>query len=163
LSELAEGVVCTLIDAATSAFGDLRKGSLFFAVQIYASGHESVPWASAVALGGIADVHSNQSPFSRFQALTCKLSARVFRGGVPVDAKVLGNGIGCLAFGSPLGNRTSTPSFGRPILMPLALARAIPAFVRSLTLWASTFAKEESRASRILRTSSLSVARWGSV
>jgi hypothetical protein len=28
----------------------------------------------------IADVHSNQSPFSRFLALTCKLSARIFRG-----------------------------------------------------------------------------------
>jgi hypothetical protein len=43
-----------------------------------------------------ADVHPNQLSFSRFQALTCKLSARVFRGGVPVDAKVLGDGIGML-------------------------------------------------------------------
>jgi len=59
--------------------------------------------------------------------------------------------------------RTSIPSLGRPILMPLALARFIPAFVRSLIFCASTFANDESRASRMFLTSSLSVARCGSV
>ena len=59
--------------------------------------------------------------------------------------------------------RISIPSFGRPILMPLAFARAIPAFVRSLIFWASSFANDESNASRMFRTSSLSVAKCGSV
>ena len=53
----------------------------------------------------------------------------------------------------------SIPSLGRPILIPLTFALAIPAFVRSLIFCASTFAKDESRARRIFRTSSLSVAR----
>jgi hypothetical protein len=51
--------------------------------------------------------------------------------------------------------RISTASLGLPILMPLAFARAIPAFERSLIFCASTFAKDESKARRILRTSSL--------
>jgi hypothetical protein len=44
-------------------------------------------------------------------------------------------------------------------LIPFALARAMPVFVRSLIFSASTFAKDDSSASRMLRTSSLSVAR----
>ena len=59
--------------------------------------------------------------------------------------------------------RSSIPSLGLPILMPFAFARAMPALVRSLIFCASTFAKDESRASRMFRTNSLSVARWGSV
>ena len=59
--------------------------------------------------------------------------------------------------------RISIPSFGRPIFMPLAFARAIPALVRSLTFCASNFAIDESNARSMFRTSSLSVARCGSV
>jgi hypothetical protein len=59
--------------------------------------------------------------------------------------------------------RISIPSFGRPIFMPLAFARAIPALVRSLTFCASNFANDESNARSMFRTSSLSVARCGSV
>ena len=56
--------------------------------------------------------------------------------------------------------RSSNSSFGRPIFVPFAFARAMPAFVRSLIFCASTFAKDESSAIRTLRTNSLSVARW---
>jgi hypothetical protein len=103
-------------------------------------------------------------PSSRFQALSCKLSARVFRGGVPVDAKVLGNGIGRFPLCSPLDDLLAEfyPEPRAADLCPW-LARAMPAFVRSLIFWASTFAKDESRPSRIFRTNSLSVARCGSV
>ena len=47
--------------------------------------------------------------------------------------------------------RSSIPSLGRPIFKPLAFARAMPAFVRSPIFWASTLAKDESSASRMLR------------
>ena len=53
--------------------------------------------------------------------------------------------------------------FGCPILMPLAFARAIPAFVRSLIFCASNFAKDESNARRtflLARCRSLSEARY---
>ena len=43
--------------------------------------------------------------------------------------------------------RISIPSFGRPILMPLAFARAIPAFVRSLIFCAYNFPNDESNPS----------------
>ena len=58
--------------------------------------------------------------------------------------------------------RIAIPSLGRPILMPLAFARAIPALVRSLIFCASSFANDESNASRTFRTNSLSVAKCGS-
>jgi hypothetical protein len=48
---------------------------------------------------------------------------------------------------------------GLPILAPAAFARAFPAFVLRLIFRASTFASDASKASRIFRTSSLSVAR----
>ena len=59
--------------------------------------------------------------------------------------------------------RISIASFGRPIVMPFAFARAMPDFVRSLIFYASNFDKDESKASRMFRTSSLSVAKCGSV
>jgi hypothetical protein len=59
--------------------------------------------------------------------------------------------------------RSSSPIFGRPILIPLARARAMPAFVRSLIFCASIFAKDDNSASRTFQTSSLSVARCAPV
>ena len=90
---------------------------------------------------------------------------RILRHGMSVDAQSLGDGIRCFAAGRSLGYllANSIPSLGRPTLIPLAFARTMPALVRSLIFCASTFAKEESSASKILRTNSLSVARCGSV
>jgi hypothetical protein len=84
---------------------------------------------------------------------------------MPVDAESLTDTVRCLPFVSPLGNFLAKFD---PELRPsdpdaLAFARAIPAFVRSLIFWASTFAKDANKANKIFRTSSLSVARCGSV
>ena len=84
---------------------------------------------------------------------------------MPINPQSLGNDVGRLALGSAPGYLLA--QFNREprsaILMPLALARAMPALVRSLIFCASTFAKDESGASRIFRTNSLSVERCGSV
>ena len=51
---------------------------------------------------------------------------------------------------------------GRPILMPLAFARAKPAFVRSLNSL-GLHLRQGREQGKILRTNSLSVARWDSL
>jgi hypothetical protein len=58
----------------------------------------------------------------------------VFRRCVTINPKGLRDGIGRLTLCGPLAIywRSSIPIFGLPILMPLAFARAIPAFVLSL-------------------------------
>ena len=61
-------------------------------------------------------------------------------------------GVSPFAAGLAICCRTSIPSLGLPILMPLAFARAIPAFVRSLIFYASIFARDESNASKMFRT-----------
>ena len=89
----------------------------------------------------------------------------VLRRCVPIDAECLGDGIRRLACRDSLSDLL--PQFramlGLPMRLPCALARAMPARVRSDIFCASTLASEASRARRILRTSSLSVARCASV
>ena len=69
---------------------------------------------------------------------------------MPIDAQSLPNGIRRL----PLGDLLPEFEPGSADLAPFAFARAIPAFVLSLIFCASTSARDESSASRILRTSS---------
>ena len=61
---------------STRSHRDRIKMPLVAAVQPFAPNRCHGPRQSL--WGGIADVHPNQSSFSRFQALTCKLSAQVF-------------------------------------------------------------------------------------
>ena len=104
--------------------------------------------------------HPPPEPPVRPLSPTPKFLQGVFHSGMSVDSQRLGDTIGRFTRCGPFAicRRSSKPIFGLPILIPFAFARAIPAFVRSLIFCASTFARDDSRASRIFRTNSLSVA-----
>jgi hypothetical protein len=82
---------------------------------------------------------------------------------MPIYAKRFRNRIGRLALcRQPSDLVTHFGGELRPTDLD-ALARDMPAIVRSLIFYASILANDDRSASRMLRTSSLSVARSGSV
>jgi hypothetical protein len=76
----------------------------------------------------------------------------VFCHRVTINPKGLGDGIGRLPHRRPLGYLLANfnPKLGPTDLIPLAFARAIPAFVLSLIFWASNFARDARRANQFV-------------
>lgn len=96
------------------------------------------------SLQGNSRHSQGQSPLSRLQlayfAAVC---------GSILSARAIEYVVSPLAARRAICWRNSIPSLGLPIFTPLARALAMPAFVRSLIFWASSFANEDSNASWI--------------